>query len=629
MLRIVVACCVFLWGLPAFGQVLDTTIQLPEVEVGAMWVSPSTIGSYSQHLDTLSVPIILLEDVGNALALSGQVFIKDYGPGQLVSLSQQGGGANQTAILWNGIPIQNPFLGQNDLRLLPVFGQTVLSGPGSASDLASGDLAGVLQIGNDLGIDERLQWTLSGGFGQFGRYSAATTLTAGKEAWSNRTQLLYQDHRNNFTFEDLRGREQTQDHARFRQGQVLQENRWSPSDKHVLDLRVWYLNAHREIPPVLGQQSSEAVQDDQSLRIQLGWKGMFQKWTVRAKTAYLDDHLDYTDAGASIFSKSRSGTSWNELSGQYPLGKRSLISMGGRLSLVQGSSSNIELAQRETRPALSFSWRYQSLEELFKLRLRLRQEWRNGEAAPFSPYLGMEWKLLPAIRWTGSATYAYRLPTFNDLYWEPGGNPDLLPEQGWAIQSGLGGALSIEQVQLEGGVDFFSRWVSDWIQWLPDQGLIWRPENVKQVWSRGIETQASILWEAWDQGFIYVKGSYRWTRSTEEEVASGLSRQEGAQIIYVPIHQGGIQGKVSWKKVGFTYIHQVVGQVFTLADNSEILPAYSTGQLTASYDWSTSKLGAKLLLSLNNLWGESYQVVAGRPMPGRSFLMRFQFTFSK
>ena len=49
------------------------------------------------------------------------VYLKNYGQGQLATLSIRGNGASQTQVFWNGFKINSPTLGQTDLSLLPTF----------------------------------------------------------------------------------------------------------------------------------------------------------------------------------------------------------------------------------------------------------------------------------------------------------------------------------------------------------------------------------------------------------------------------------------------------------------------------------------------------------------------------
>ncbi|MGV2480682.1 UNVERIFIED_CONTAM: TonB-dependent receptor, partial [Salmonella enterica subsp. enterica serovar Weltevreden] len=84
--------------------------------------------------------------------------------------------------------------------------------------------------------------------------------------------------------------------------------------------------------------------------------------------------------------------------------------------------------------------------------LTLRQEWvslRNTQELPavslqsaqklkilpFIPSIGAEWNVFGPWHWQAKASRLYRYPNFNDLYWNPGGNPNLNPENGYSIES--------------------------------------------------------------------------------------------------------------------------------------------------------------------------------------------------
>ena len=85
----------------------------------------------------------------------------------------------------------------------------------------------------------------------------------------------------------------------------------------------------------------------------------------------------------------------------------------------------------------------------------------------------------------------YRFPTINDLYWSPGGNENLNPENGYSTDLGLLWTKDLSNTQLYFEPTIYSRWIDNWIIWQPT-GTYWSPMNVKKVWNRGIETNSSI-----------------------------------------------------------------------------------------------------------------------------------------
>lgn len=67
-----------------------------------------------------------------------------------------------------------------------------------------------------------------------------------------------------------------------------------------------------------------------------------------------------------------------------------------------------------------------------------------------------------------SVSRNYRFPTLNDLYFLPGGNPDLKNEQGFSYDAGISFDVGKEKVyKLSGGMNWFDSYIEDWIIWLP------------------------------------------------------------------------------------------------------------------------------------------------------------------
>ena len=89
----------------------------------------------------------------------------------------------------------------------------------------------------------------------------------------------------------------------------------------------------------------------------------------------------------------------------------------------------------ENRTALFVS----HVKQFGKLTLQssLRQEWFNGEAVPFIPSVGASYDFTKAIKAKAKISRNYRIPTLNDRFWNPGGNPDLQAESGWSQEATL------------------------------------------------------------------------------------------------------------------------------------------------------------------------------------------------
>ena len=67
----------------------------------------------------------------------------------------------------------------------------------------------------------------------------------------------------------------------------------------------------------------------------------------------------------------------------------------------------------------------------------VRQEWVNTTKVPLTWTLGIDYYLKQWLKLKANASRLYRIPTLNDLFWKEGGNQNLLPENGYAFESGI------------------------------------------------------------------------------------------------------------------------------------------------------------------------------------------------
>ena len=204
----------------------------------------------------------------------------------------------------------------------------------------------------------------------------------------------------------------------------------------------------------------------------------------------------------------------------------------------------------------------------------------------------------------------YRLPTFNDLYWEPGGNPDLKPEK--SLSGEMGMEFSQDKIRLGG--TFFMIKSEDLILWRPVSNYFWQAQNISEASNYGLEFTAEAH-QSFDAHNFKLKLQYDYTRALDDKTQN--------QLIYVPEHKANSILDYSWKKWNFTYNLQYVGEVFITTSNSQSLDDYWLSDVSFSKSFLQNRL--QLGIHIKNLFEENYQSVAYRPMPGRNFLMHINF----
>ncbi len=629
----------------------DTLITLEEFDISAPRYRELSTGFSTRRIDTMALKELSHHDLSFLLNRHSGMFIKSYGPGVLATTSMRGGSAGQTAILWNGISLQNPMHNQSDLALLPVFFADEVSiqyGGGSAL-WGSGAMGGTVSFNNERLIDEGLQMQaglITSGIGEF-----TQTLRAqwAGENFSTRLRLLHRDSENRYRFinTSLEGRpEMTQEHAALDQWGLLHEMFFRFGNRHLLDLRWWYQENARNIPPALQQTHTGARQEDEALRISAQWQSNFNRTVFFWRGALLEEKLLYryslNQDSLNQDSRSRSGSIIQEVEARWQLPASLLFTAGANFEGVRARSDEYAQSQSRNTLALFASARWEPLPGKLQLKLNGRQAFQENQDIPFAPSIGVSWKALSSIILKANTGRNYRLPSLNDLYWVPGGNPELKPEDGWsqdfsfnyehprqktsaATQNHDNRFLPVKSASITA----FHRQISDWIIWLPrNGGMVWTPENVMQVRSYGLESMVEGSWSMDDFSLQY---SLWWDHiiSKNTKAKSPNDASEGKQLIYVPRNKAGINLRITLNRFSLYYHHQHTGKRYTSSDNSNWLEPYFTGD--AGINWNTgfhNRHGLNLFANVVNIWNRQYQEMAGRPMPLRFFQAGINFEFN-
>ena len=131
--------------------------------------------------------------------------------------------------------------------------------------------------------------------------------------------------------------------------------------------------------------------------------------------------------------------------------------------------------------------------------------------SPLIPAFFMDGLISPKgnIMLKASVSRNYRFPTLNDLYFLPGGNPDLKNEQGFTYDAGVSFDVGKQGVyKFGGGVNWFDSYIDDWIIWLPTTKGFFSPRNVKKVHAYGVEVKANLAVQPAKDWLIDLNGTY-------------------------------------------------------------------------------------------------------------------------
>jgi iron complex outermembrane receptor protein len=405
----------------------------------------------------------------------------------------------------------------------------------------------------------------------------------------------------------------------------MQNLHWQLTGKQSLEAHFWWQGSGREIPPTTTQNRSKAGQSDKILRTALEWKWLGNMAVVTAKTAFFEEEIDYQDSLSGVFEVTKFHSSIGEVEAQYQAGRHGSILLGINHSATKGFAAAYHGKQSQQQTAFFAGSRFAKGE--WKAQLDARAELLDGRWLPTTPSLGLEWAPHPQLAIKGKLARNYRYPTLNDRYWQPGGNPELLPEQGWSEEiSVLPILIYNEKWKLDYQFTAFNRTIKNWILWAVQPGeFYYSPGNITEVWSRGIEQRLHFSAPVASH-VLKLNLGYDFVRSTSLKDVALPTIKAGEQLIYTPEHQafGSIDyGLAQWH---FSYQHRYTGQVAT---QTEALEDYHVGSFYLEKTIPFQPMTARVFIQIDNVWNANYRVVERRPMPGRNFRVGLRMDFEK
>jgi vitamin B12 transporter len=637
ILRWIILCSLVAWLLVPFSVFattsgIDTLIHLPAVEFHAARLPHAQAGFNYHETDSLDRLKHSFSGLDKLLARQAGVFVRSYGPGILATTSVRGGSASQTALLWQGVPLENPMNAQNDLSLLPVFffDDISMQYGGSSARWGSGALAGAIflessgprQQGFSLGGG--LEATSLEGFSQQVRANYADQrLRTSIRAFNHHSANKYQ-----YTNTALpTSPRQTQQYAGTSGSGVLGEVQVRIGSRHAAGLNLWMQSDLRNIPPALYQMHSGAQQQDRATRLTASWESDIGPARIIWRGAWFDEALTYRDS-LNLESHSQWQTLQQEAGAAWQASQTLVLHAGIRHRQVKAGADNYEgLAQRDLL-AFYASASWATPDDKVQVRAEGRQEVGGGLQIPFMPAVGVAYQIGRGFMAKANAGKNFRLPSLNDLYWSPGGNPDLRPERGWSQDAGI--FWESPSGSRSASVTGFHRLISDWISWLPGSGgLIWRPVNIMQVRSYGLE--ARISGEARGFDVAGLPGlTFSWQAGWDHSISKNLKgtspndRSAGKQLVYVPRNKGQVSLGMEAGAFRLEYDHTLTGKSYTSSDNLQWIPAWQQGDLMLG---GTTKIYGQqtfLFLQVVNLWNQAFEMMPARPMPLRFFKAGFQ-----
>ncbi|MAP01950.1 MAG: hypothetical protein CMD01_03940, partial [Flavobacteriales bacterium] len=435
---------------------------------------------------------------------------------------------------------------------------------------------------------------------------------------------------NDFSYLDVSSPEESilqRENASINQHFFMQEFSLKLNSKAQLDAKVNYVDSWRQIPSVIGAINNGEFQEDKQLKSILIYKNRGRKFFHDFKLGFIREKMAYNDTANDIFSNFLT----NSYHSNYRLTKNlSSINakfqgfISARIDQADSDYYNEVISQNVTSTFLKWEHEFNRFEYHFSL----RQELLGVDLLPITPSFGIKKTLLKDDKWNTEFNFSKtnRIPSLNDRFWMPGGNLNLLPENGFEIENNNRLYLTNKLIL---SYAFFYGQTTNWIMWTPNSMGFWSAENVKEVQRYGMESKIESFFSI-GLGELNLAAQYNFLQvsTLSSDIANDASI--GKQLIYVPVNQGQFDLSYTTKKVTVFYSQSYVGRVFIDRSNISYLPHYFPADF--GINWTSKIISGKQIIAgikINNIYNEQYHVVANRPMPGAHFLLNLKINLTK
>lgn len=607
------------------------TIVLQPVEVSAPAIKTDVAETTMERsVDTSVMKRLNSVSMSQLLIQHSPVFIKTYGPGGTATASFRGTTASHTLVLWNGFQLNAPSLGQVDFSTIPVFMTDQISlkwGAGTSAN--SGGLGGVVNINNDEYFCKGLIVNVKQTYGSFNTLGSFATVGY---SWANhllRVKAFRTSSDNDFTYINIGvipHQEMKQRNGDFVDYGVMPEYQWRFGNS-LISIVSWNQKSHRNCPqimPNVGNENTVEYTDNDFSRNYVSFKNYWNTGKIEVKSAYFRENQRYvlntfTDIGTLVTSMDSKNTA--NVFHQIADVEQRLYKNWKLNAKIQWDHEQVESSDYEDVKKRGVFSTYAALSgkvlKNIDLRATLRNDIVDGKSVGFFPTATASYSCayLKGLKISAGYSHNYRNPSLNDLYWNPGGNPDLKPEDGRTADGNLNYIRDFGRFSVESQVSAYYSKVSDWIQWKPTSYRYWVPENVSTVVAYGADVHLKMNYNIENWKFS-VSGNYVYAHTTDEN---------DKQLIYIPLHHANAFADIEWKGWNFSYTMEFTGERKTSMNDNEFygfrLMPYALHHISlGKHVWKLD-----IELKINNLTDEDYQAILWRAMPGRSYEVAINF----
>ena len=608
-------------------SISDTIYQIPDVVISAPRSQYFRNDIKSDVFSQDEMRQFAGESLGSFLISNTALNVKTYGTGGAASVSLRGTSSSHVQVNWNGFPINSVTLGSADFSMIPVIGfdqiSIVYGAPGAL--YGSGTFGGAINLDNNLKPEKALSGSANVSYESLKTVAGSFSFRAGnsKLAWKINAWGNLSD--NEFTYYDyIRQSERKQTDGDWHDAGVIQQAIIKLSETSTLEAGLWYQVKDYNIPSRIGSTSYES-QKDSTLKLFTAYKKTASRWGLQVKAAFFNDEQSYIQKASaqspvnSIESFINARQCYGDANFRYHILPHLSVDAGIIGTYIFADVSAYGERQEEKGIAAFTGLKYDR--NRFSMQTEIRKEWNSNFNSGLLPSFGLAWKVMPD-NWTlrVNTSQKFRKPTFNDLYWMPGGNPDLKPEKGFSVEAGsLVKILEKEEIILSADLNVFWMEVNDMIVWRP-AGAYWMAFNYQHVRSQGID--ARLIFDFESGKFKYHSSLMVTLNHSKTDTYTGAEQEK---MLYSPRIITSWENRFSAGIFDFTVWHHFTADRFY--DDDSLLEPYQTVDARAGVKIPVWKGKLGVHITFNNLTNITYELIRLYPMPGRYWSVKMGYEF--
>lgn len=599
----------------------------------------STIGNNTINIKEEDMLSYNSENIAYALSNHTPAFIKQYGSGSPSSISIRSSLPSHTQIIWNNLKLNSTLYGTIDLSLIPIFFTSniqIYQGPSSLS-YGSGGVAGTIVINGSERVKEGLSIKYLQQLASFYTFGEFLNLSYRKKSIQSSLKIFNKYSKNNFYYKNLSVLDDNYSHpiaqnknSAYNIYGLLHNISYYIEPYSSLTNDLWMVKANRKIPDnaliEVNNDNNFAKQTDLQIRNALNYKIYKNKIEFISFLALEHQILNFYSQkyvlGAPIIIDNDSYAKTNAVKLGLGINNAQLtkkLYIGNNLSYTLNNALNTNKLKNKTINTGFFD-----IENTTQLEVKYNQElslvfvadniYRNKHY--FLHYSGINYLLLPDYDMFLKFGFGsqLRFPTVNDLYFSPGGNPDLLPEHNTGLE--LSTSMKIKALAVNASI-YYSK-TDNWVLWMPHGSLYWRPQNIGQVQSQGIEVFLNYTKEI-RQIKMTVAGSVNYSVITKNYLNDTLKDK---QLPYMPKFSSNFNIAIAYKHSYFKWLFTNYSKRYISLDKTtarDALPTYFMNDIIIGYEVNVKKINILLEIKVLNLFNENYYAVEYMPMPGRNY----------